>query len=121
MVAGRADLAPAYELIFRRLKAAGCDWTYHFPRLNLVDLRPLRDQLEEEKADFTDYDPSAAFAKEHERQEHDEEVGKMREQLDDAYRESVERAQDGPPPKTVEVYQRVFGHFPEGWPPVVEE
>jgi hypothetical protein len=117
MVSGRADLAPVYGLIFRRLKSAGCDWTYHFPRLNLVDLRPLRDQLEEEKSDFTDYDPSAAFAKQHERQEHDEEVGKMREQLDDAYRESVELAQHGPPPKTVEVYRRVFGHLPDDWPP----
>lgn len=121
MVAGRADLAPVYQMIFRRLKAAGCDWRYHFPRLSIVDLRPLRDQLEEEKADFTSYNPSAAFAKEQESATHDEEVSEMREKLDEAYRESVEEAQDRPPPRTVEVYRQVFGHLPEGWPPVAEE
>lgn len=121
MVSGRTDLASIYQMIFRRLQAAGCDWTYHFPRLNIVDLRPLREQMEQEKTDFTDYDPSAAFAKEQEAATHNEEVSEMREKLDEAYRESVEEAQDEPPPKTVEIYRQVFGHFPEGWPPVAEE
>ena len=50
-LAQRADLTPVYRMIFRRLKARGCDWTYHFPKLELVDLRPLRDALREQKDD----------------------------------------------------------------------
>jgi len=42
------DLAFVYELIFRRLKAPGLDWVYHFPQIHLVDFRPLRDALDRE-------------------------------------------------------------------------
>ena len=31
-LAQRADLTPVYCMIFRRLKARGYDWTYHFPQ-----------------------------------------------------------------------------------------
>jgi hypothetical protein len=30
-IAQRADLTPVYQMIFRRLKAHGHDWTYYFP------------------------------------------------------------------------------------------
>ena len=30
-ISRRADLAPVYAMIFRRLKAVGGDWVYHFP------------------------------------------------------------------------------------------
>ena len=33
----RADLTPVFTAIFRRLAAHGCDWTYTFPRIYLVD------------------------------------------------------------------------------------
>jgi hypothetical protein len=36
----RADLTPVYATIFRRLKAQGADWVYHFPEIGLVDLGP---------------------------------------------------------------------------------
>jgi hypothetical protein len=66
MMAGRADLQPVYEMIFRRLKARGHDWVYRFPRLGLVDLRPLKEHLDERagegKPDFAGYDPGATVA-----------------------------------------------------------
>ncbi len=121
MVSGRADLGPVYEMIFRRLHARGCDWVYHFPRLHLVDFRPLKKMLDEEKRgdepEFAGYDPSAAFEAEQEDQQRDEELAKMRESLDEGYRESVEASRDQPPPTTVLAYEAVYGEFPEGWPP----
>ena len=39
-------------------------WVYHFPRLYLVDFRPLREALDREgKADWADYSPSKALAR----------------------------------------------------------
>ncbi len=119
-VRGRADLGPVYELIFRRIQSLGLDWVYHFPRLNLVDMRPLAESLkdgEDGEPDFASYDPSEALAKEQEQAEHDAEVERLREDLDQAHRESVERAAAGPPPDTVAAYQRVHGRLPRGWPP----
>ncbi|MDQ8208818.1 hypothetical protein QEH52_14925 [Coraliomargarita sp. SDUM461003] len=34
-IAGRADLVPVYELIFRRMQALDMDWIYQFPKLRL--------------------------------------------------------------------------------------
>ena len=73
-VGGRADLTPVYEMIFRRLKALGLDWVYHFPRLSLVDMRPLLETLKkpgEEEPEWASYNPSEALAAEQERAEHD--------------------------------------------------
>jgi hypothetical protein len=121
MVGGRADLTGVYRFIFRRLRAAGCDWRYTFPRLHLVDLRPLGDALKErdESSQF-DYDPSAAFAQEAERAEKDAEIAETRAQLDDSYCEAVAAAREGPPPLTVAAYRAEYGEWPEGWPPSVE-
>jgi len=122
-VGGRADLSPVYDMIFRRLKARGFDWVYHFPRLMLVDMRPLAEAMKEEKEgepEWASYDPSAAVAAEREQAEHDAEVERFREELDQSYRESAARAAEGPPPITVASYQRVYGHLPRGWPPVPE-
>jgi len=121
MVAGRADLQPVYEMIFRRLKARGHDWVYHFPRLGLVDLRPLKKQLDEQAGEgesgFASYDPEAALAAEQEERKHDEEVAELRESLDEGYREAVEAARQADPPTTVRAYAVVYGHFTDGWPP----
>lgn len=46
MIGERTDLTAVYELIFQRLRNDGCDWKYTLPRLYLVDLKPLREQLE---------------------------------------------------------------------------
>jgi hypothetical protein len=117
-VAQRADLTPLYRMIFRRLMQAGFDWTYHFPRLQLVDLRPLREALPaEQQTDWEDYDPSAAYTKHQEEQEHAKHLAEMRDALDNDYREAVEQARQNPPPSTVVAYQSVYGRLPKGWPP----
>ncbi len=122
-VSGRVDLTPVYTMIFRRLKEQGFDWVYHFPRLMLVDMRPLREALEDKSAEpeWTNYSPEEAFAKEQADREHDAEVAEMRESLDEGYREAVEESQRHPPSATVSAYQTVYGHDPRGWPPEVDE
>jgi len=126
-VAERADLRPVYEMIFRRLKARGHDWEYHFPRIGLVDFRPLKKQLDEQarrekgESEFEGYDPSAAFEEEQEEQKRDEEIAAMRESLDEGHREAVAAALEEEPPATVQAYRAVYGDFPQGWPPEVDE
>jgi hypothetical protein len=115
---------PVYEMIFRRLKARGLDWKYSFPRLHMVDFRGLKKQMDEQKReeegeDFEAYDPEKAMAEEAEERKHDEEVAEMRESLDADYRDAVAAAQVAEPPATVRAYQKVYGEFPNGWPPEV--
>jgi hypothetical protein len=119
-IGGRADLTPVYEAIFRRLHARGHNWVYEFPRLRLVDLRPLQAALGETQPDWEGYDPSRAFQQQQEDVEREREVRQMREQLDEAYREAVDKARQGPPPHTVAAYTNVYGVFPQGWPPESE-
>ena len=119
-VSGRADLTPVYELIFRRLTSLGLDWVYHYPRLSVVDMRPLLESTKkpgEEEPEWASYDPAKALAAEQEKAGHDAEVERLREDLDEAYRESAEKGAAGPPPDTVAAYQRVYGRLPRGWPP----
>jgi hypothetical protein len=123
MVAGRVDLQPVYEMIFRRMYKLGMDWEYAFPKIGLVDFRPLKKKLDEQArgddAEFEGYDPSAAFEEEQQETERDEEIAKMRASLDEGNREAMEAALDQPPPTTVRAYQTVYGDFPTGWPPDV--
>jgi len=113
-------------MIFTRLKALDLDWKFTFPRLNLVDFRPLGDALKAREAeesgepDWLTYSPEEALAKDDENRQKDEEIAKMHESLDDGYLEAIEDAQTQPPPLTVEVYAAVFGHWPTGWPPTAE-
>jgi hypothetical protein len=121
-VSQRADLVPVYAMIFRRLKARGFDWKYSFPRLNLVDFRPLKKQLDEQKRleggeDFEAYDPEKALAEEEEERQHDAELADMRASLDEGYREAAAAARDAEPPATVRAYRQIYGEFPNGWPP----
>jgi hypothetical protein len=114
-IAQRADLTPVYRLIFSRLKRHQFDWSYTFPRLHVVDLRPLRDQMKRaDEPDWLNYDPSAAVAEE----QKDRELAAVREELDDAATEAARKAAQVPPPPTVTAYREVFGSFPRGWPPV---
>ena len=117
--AQRADLTPVYRMIFRRLKARGLDWIYHFPRWGVVDFRPLKAALEQNQGpDWLNYSSSEALAKEQEETEHDRNLAELRESLDAGYREAIEEALNGPPPATVQAYEEIYGCFPEGWPPV---
>ena len=114
-VADRADLTPVYAMIFRRLKAHGLDWTYTFPRLHLIDMRPLRDALH---ADTESRDDQDIFS-----QDDDEEraraLAETQASLNTAHREAIEEALDRPLPPTVQAYESVYGHSPKGWPPQV--
>ena len=97
--ADRADLTPVFTAIFRRLAAHGCDWTYTFPRIHVVDFGDL-DAL-----------PFAA------RRERERQRTEMDETIEQGHREALEAAKDRPPPATVEAYRRIFGGWPRGWPP----
>jgi len=114
-LSGRADLAPVYRMIFRRLQALGADWEYHFPEIGIVDLRPLKEALEPKKPE--DYSPSEAFAKEQEDRERDEEIERARADLAEGNAQARRAALDRPPPATVRAYQEIFGREPKGWPP----
>lgn len=118
-VAGRADLTPVYRMIFGRLRARGLDWTYHFPRLYAVDMRPLKESLDrKDEPEWANYDPSDALAKEGAERERDQHLAELRESLDEGYRGAIDTALQGPPPTTVRAYAAVYGADPRGWPPV---
>ncbi len=118
-LAQRADLTPVYRMIFRRLRSRRLDWNYHFPRLYAIDLRPLKEALDnQQEPDWLNYSPSEALAKEAEQKAHDRELAEFRESLDEGYREAIEDALKAPPPATVRAYFAVYGRFPRGWPPV---
>jgi hypothetical protein len=110
---GRADLFPMYRMIFRRLKALGADWDYHFPELGIVDLSPAR----EEGGKPSDYSPSEAFAKEQEEKEHQAEIERVRSELAEIGQNARREALDRPEPPTVRAYQDIYGRDPNGWPP----
>jgi len=111
-------------MIFRRLKAPQFDWIYHFPRLHLVDLRPLKDAftsgVDSQDPEWADYDPSQALADQQQENERQQRLAEMRASLDEAHREAVEAARQAPPPKTVAAYRSIYGRFPRGWPPECE-
>jgi hypothetical protein len=118
-LAGRADLSPVYQMIFRRMRKRNLDWVYHFPRLMLVDLRPLTAALKEaDGPEWEGYDPSAALAKQGEESQRDQEIAELRQSLDEAHHDSVEAARNAPPPATVRAYEEVYGGLPKGWPPI---
>ncbi|MFO7903813.1 MAG: hypothetical protein ACQESR_05785 [Planctomycetota bacterium] len=120
-VSQRADLTQIYRMIFRRLKEGQFDWIYRFPRLHLVDLRPLNEHLNrDEEPEWVDYDPCGAIAEQQEEAERQQRLAEMRASLDESYREAVEAARDAPPPTTVAAYRSIYNHFPRGWPPECE-
>ena len=114
-ISDRANLTPVYAMIFRRLKALGADWEYHFPQLSLVDLSPLREALEQPKPE--EYSPSEAFGKEQEERERQAELERFRAELAEGAAQARRAAMDRPPPATVRAYQAVYGRDPKGWPP----
>ena len=117
-VSQRADLTPVFRMIFGRLRKRQFDWIYHFPRLHLVDLRPLKRLLNRsEEPEWVDYDPSAAIAEQQEEMERQQRLAEMQASLDEAHREAVEAARDAPPPTTVAAYRSIYNRFPRGWPP----
>lgn len=112
-IAGRADLAPVYAMIFRRLKSLG-DWIYHFPQLGLVEFTPPDVDSEQPP---TKYSVSEAAVAELEAQRRRVEVQRFRAALAMNAR-AREEAMDRPPPATIRAYRQVHGRDPRGWPPV---
>ncbi|MBI4600574.1 MAG: hypothetical protein HY721_01300 [Planctomycetes bacterium] len=113
----RVSLFPVYAMVFRRLKALGFEWKYEFPRIHVVDLRPLREALEAGEPDWTGYLPSEEIARAAEDDDRERQLSEVRESLEEGHRESLDRAKRDPPPETVRAYREVYGSFPQGWPP----
>jgi hypothetical protein len=112
-ISRRADLTPVYAMIFRRLRALGADWVYHFPRIFLTEL-PAREPADDAS---TAYSVSKAAVAELEAQKRRAEIEQMRARLDAANAEAWEEALDRQPPATVRAYRQVYGRDPRGWPP----
>jgi hypothetical protein len=112
-ISRRADLMPVYAMVFRRLKAAGADWVYHFPEIGIVELARVDDA---DKAGAT-YSVSQAAVAELETQRRRAEVQRLRTELREANARAREEALDRPPPATVRAYRQVYGRDPRGWPP----
>jgi hypothetical protein len=110
----RADLTPVYAMIFRRLKAVGADWVYHFPELGIIELAPTDDDTG--KPD-QEYSVSQAAVAELEAQQRRAEVERFRAELRETNARAREEAMDRPPPTTVRAYRQVYGRDPRGWPP----
>ena len=94
-----------------------CDWIYNFPKLQILDVNDLRDALDlKKKNNFLEYDPGESFVKELERGKRKEEIDELRESIDKAYQDDIERSKYEPLPKIVHAYKNIYGQLPEGWP-----
>jgi hypothetical protein len=112
-ISRRADLAPVYAMIFRRLRALGADWVYHFPQILLTEL-PTREPGDDDPAA---YSVSKATVAELEAQKRRADIARMRDELGAANAEAREEALDRQPPARVRAYRQVYGRDPRGWPP----
>ena len=92
-IRSRGNLIPAYQIVFRRLRALGADWTYHFPQIQLVELHSP-----------DNHEPRR-------------EVDEFRSELADIQREARRDARLSSPPEVVRAYELVYGRAPRGWPP----
>ncbi len=116
-VRGRAGLLPVYELIFKRLQEAQCDWTYSFPRLYAISPNEIKESLGlEDEENPAEYNPNKALQEEAEREEKKKELEEFRAELQKSYEEDVESAKHQPLPEPVQAYKNVFGKLPQGWP-----
>lgn len=117
-----ADLTDVYTLIFKRLQRQNLDWRYYFPKLQLLDLRPMRDTLEtnEDSETTSEYSPEKGLELQRQEEKRECDLANMRESLAAARRVDIDNACIGPLPTTVLAYQRVYERFPQGWPPTVE-
>ena len=107
-------MAPVYAMIFRRLKAVGADWVYHFPEIYLTEL-PVLQRDDEAEAPYSVSDAALA---ELEAQKRRAEIEQMRTRMRQANAGAREEALDREPPATVRAYRQVYGRDPRGWPTV---
>lgn len=112
-ISRRADLTPVYAMIFRRLRALGADWEYHFPELYLWE-PDSRDRGLEQPAGYSVTESAAAELKAQKRRA---ETARLRADIDDMNVRARDEAMDREPPATVRAYRQVYGRDPRGWPP----
>jgi hypothetical protein len=110
---GRADLSPAYRMIFRRMRSLALDWVYHFPQLGVITLRDPG----EDDAPMDEYDPSESMRKEEERRRMAEKLAELEADLEEDYLESVKELRESDAPPTVQAFRDEYGRLPRGWPP----
>jgi hypothetical protein len=113
-ISRHADLTPVYAMIFRRLKAAGADWVYHFPELGIVELESTDGDTDKPNKE---YSVSQAAVAELEAQQRRAEVERFRAELRDINARAREEALDRQRPATVRAYRQVYERDPRGWPP----
>lgn len=113
-ISDRADLSPIYRIIFQRLQKAGGDWNYHFPQLYLFRPREIDRQTD----DMESYDPAKSIADEIEENKKEKSSIELDENIHHLNRKAADEASQGEPPRIVAAYRDIFGHFPDGWPPV---
>jgi hypothetical protein len=119
-VESRADVTPVFRMVFGRLKRHGFDWRYVFPRLVLVDVGAARPVDREDGPEWSDYDPGHEVTASIEEREREDKASRLRRDLEKLYHDSVVEARQKPPPRIIQAYSGVYGHFPHGWPPEVE-
>jgi hypothetical protein len=112
-ISRRADLAPVYGMIFRRLRALGADWEYHFPELYLWEPDPGALGVEQPAG----YSVSESAAAELTAQKRRADTARMRAEIEELNAHSREKALDQETPATVRAYRHVYGRDPRGWPP----
>lgn len=112
-IARRADLAPVYAMIFRRLRSLGADWVYHVPQLYMTECEPP----DLEPAQSTTYSVSQSAAAELNAQKSRAETARIRAKIEEANASAREEAMDHLPPATVSAYRQVYGRDPRRWPP----
>jgi hypothetical protein len=109
-ISGRADLTPVYAMIFRRLKALGADWVYHFPELYLTELAPIEWDGEQQ----TRYSVPEAAITELKAQKKRAEMARFLADVADMNARAREAAMGRRPPATVRGYREVYGRDPRG-------
>jgi hypothetical protein len=77
-------------MIFRRIRALGGDWVYHFPELGLVDIGGLRP----DSNSLARYSPNEALAAERKAQKREAEIARLREDLEEINTRAREDAMD---------------------------
>ena len=112
-LARRADLTPVDAMIFRRLRAVGADWVYHFPQVFVTEFGP-RDS---DAGRSASYSVSESAVAELEAQKRRAETAPFRAGLDQANVRAREHALDQPPPAVVRAYREVYRRDPLGRPP----
>lgn len=101
---------PLFLYIFEKLKKTNLTWRYSFPRLNIISFDQPEAEVKPEE-----YNPQKAIEDQLEKDKKQNEIEKLRKELDKSYEEAREEAKYKAPPITVRAYFEVYGVWPEGW------